>query len=86
MFLRTQKEVSVGADGTQLSDGLSQSHLGTFQPEPAFTNTGCQGNGYRGAFTSVYQDYTGQGQVYAGQNKQTLTGQHTEVLVSPCSL
>lgn len=46
VLLKTQKEVSVGTDGTQLSDGESPSHPGTFQPEPGFTNTGCLGDSY----------------------------------------
>lgn len=44
--MENQKEVSVGANGDQLSDGRTPSPAGTIPPEPGFTNPGSLGNGY----------------------------------------
>ena len=46
VFLRTQKEVSIGTRRAQLPWWTVSSQPGTFQPEPSFDNTGCLGSGY----------------------------------------
>lgn len=84
VFLRTQKEVSVGADRPQPMEGL-QAILVQFSQtsaSPTQTDWAVATEVHSFLFIKIALAKAR----YPGQNKQTLTEQHTNALVSACSL